>query len=87
MRAGMKAGLPIAGASLLLAISFGVLARPVMGAVAPIVISAVVFAGSAQFGALAVLAVGGGAGAAIGAGFLLNLRYLPMGVALVRAVG
>ncbi len=86
MRAGLKAGLPVAGASLLLAISFGVLARPVMGEVAPIVMSAIVFAGSAQFGALAVLAAGGGAVAAVVAGFLLNLRYLPMGVALAPSL-
>lgn len=85
MRAGMKGGLPVAAASLLLAISFGVLAQPVMGTVAPIVMSAVVFAGSAQFGALAVLAAGGGAGAAIGAGVLLNMRYLPMGIAIASS--
>ena len=46
---------------LVIGISFGVLAEPVMGPVAPIVMSAIVFAGSAQFGALAVLAAGGGA--------------------------
>lgn len=79
---GVRAGLPIAAASLLLAVSFGVLAQPVMGSVAPIVMSAVVFAGSAQFGALAVLAAGGGAGAAVAAGVLLNMRYLPMGISI-----
>jgi predicted branched-subunit amino acid permease len=82
MRAGMKAGIPIAVASVLLGTSFGVLAQPVMGTVAPIVMSAIVFAGSAQFGALAVLTAGGGAGAAIAAGVLLNMRYLPMGIAI-----
>jgi 4-azaleucine resistance transporter AzlC len=86
MRAGIRAGLPIAPASFLLAISFGVLAEPVMGTVAPIVMSAVVFAGSAQFAALAVLAAGGGAGAAIVAGILLNARYVPMGVALAPSL-
>jgi predicted branched-subunit amino acid permease len=59
-----------------------VLAQPVMGTVAPIVMSVLVFAGSAQFAATAVLAAGGGAGAAIAAGLLLNLRYVPMGIAL-----
>ena len=82
VRAGMKDGAPIAAASLLLGTSFGVLAEPVMGTVAPIVMSAIVFAGSAQFGALAVLAAGGGAGAAIAAGVLLNMRYLPMGISI-----
>lgn len=56
-----------------------------MGSVAPIVMSAIVFAGSAQFGALAVLAAGGGAGAAIAAGVLLNMRYLPMGISIASS--
>jgi predicted branched-subunit amino acid permease len=81
----MRAGAPISRASLLLGTSFGVLAAPVMGPVAPVVMSAIVFAGSAQFGALAVLAAGGGAGAAIAAGVLLNMRYLPMGVSIAAS--
>jgi 4-azaleucine resistance transporter AzlC len=86
LRAGVRAGLPYAVAALLLAISFGVIARPVMGTVAPIVMSAIVFAGSAQFAAVAVLAAGGGAGAAIVAGLLLNARYAPMGIALAPSL-
>jgi predicted branched-subunit amino acid permease len=79
-------------ASLLLGLSFGVLARPVMGALPAIVMSVVVFAGSAQFAALAVLSAGGGTVAAIVAGILLNLRFVPMGIAIAsslnqRAVG
>jgi 4-azaleucine resistance transporter AzlC len=85
LRAGMRDGAPIAAASLLLGTSFGVLAQPVMGTVAPILMSAIVFAGSAQFGALAVLAAGGGAGAAIAAGVLLNMRYLPMGISIAAS--
>ena len=85
LRAGVRAGAPIAVASLLIGTSFGVLAEPVMGTVAPIVMSAIVFAGSAQFGALAVLAAGGGAGAAIAAGVLLNMRYLPMGISIASS--
>lgn len=80
--AGVRFGLPYAAAGVLLAVSFGVLAQPVMGNVAPVVMSAVLFAGSAQFAATAVLAAGGGAIAAITAGVLLNLRYVPMGIAL-----
>jgi predicted branched-subunit amino acid permease len=64
-----------------LALSFGVLARPVMGAVAPIVMSTIVFAGAAQFSALSVLMAGGTAAAAIAAGLLMNARFLPMGFA------
>ena len=71
----------VGAAGILIGVSFGVLARPVMGPVAPIVMSALLFAGSAQFGALAVLAAGGGALPAIAAGILLNARFLPMGIA------
>jgi predicted branched-subunit amino acid permease len=57
-----------------------------MGNVAPIVMSALIFAGSAQFAATAVLAAGGGAAAAIVAGLLMNLRYLPMGLAIAPSL-
>jgi 4-azaleucine resistance transporter AzlC len=82
MRRGVSFGLAV----FVIAISFGVLARPVMGSVAPIVMSIVVFSGAAQFGALAVLAAGGGTGAAIAAGILLNARYLAMGLALAPSL-
>src|SRR4051794_26323026 len=85
-RAGVRVGMPLAAASLLVGLSFGVLAEPVMGSVAPILMSAIVFAGSAQFAATAVLADGGGAAAAILAGTLLNARFLPMGIALAPSV-
>lgn len=68
-----------------LACSFGVLARPVMGPVAPMVMSIVVFAGGAQFAALSVLSAGGSAAAAVAAGLLLNARFLPMGYAAGRS--
>jgi predicted branched-subunit amino acid permease len=79
--AGWRAGVPLGFAGILIGLSFGVLARPEMGVVAPIVMSAILFAGSAQFGSLAVLAAGGGAIPAIVAGVLLNARFLPMGIA------
>jgi predicted branched-subunit amino acid permease len=85
-RRGFRVGIPYAAAGLLLAISFGVLAQPLMGNVAPIVMSALLFAGSAQFAATAVLAAGGSAGAAVAAGVLLNLRYVPMGIALAPSL-
>jgi predicted branched-subunit amino acid permease len=69
-----------------IAVSFGVLARPVMGPVAPIVMSIVAFSGAAQFGSLAILSAGGGVGAAIAAGVLLNARYLAMGIALAPSL-
>jgi 4-azaleucine resistance transporter AzlC len=85
-RAGFRAGIPYAIAACLLAVSFGVLAKPVLGAGATIAMSVLLFAGSAQFAATAVLAAGGGAAAAIIAGILLNARYVPMGVALAPSL-
>jgi 4-azaleucine resistance transporter AzlC len=82
IRAGVRAGLPIALPTLALGVSFGVLAEPVMGSLAPIAMSIFVFSGAAQFAALSVLAAGGGAGPAIAAGMLMNTRWLPMGLAI-----
>ncbi len=82
VRAGVRAGLPLVLPTFALGISFGVLAQPVMGSVAPVVMSIFVFSGAAQFAALSVLAASGTALAAIGAGMLMNLRWLPMGFAV-----
>src|SRR3954465_561444 len=82
IRTGMREGLPLVAPTFALGVSFGVLAQPVMGSVAPIVMSIVVFSGAAQFAALTVLAAGGGAVTAILAGMLMNLRWLPMGFAV-----
>jgi predicted branched-subunit amino acid permease len=82
LRAGIRQGLPLVLPTFALGISFGVLAQPVMGSVAPIVMSIVVFSGAAQFAALTVLAAGGGAVTAVLAGMLMNLRWLPMGFAV-----
>jgi 4-azaleucine resistance transporter AzlC len=86
LRAGLAAGVPFAVAAGLVAISFGVLAEPVLGAVPAVLMSALVFAGSAQFAALAVLAAGGGPVAAVVAGVLLNARYIPMGIAIAPSL-
>lgn len=81
-RRGLRAGMPFAIASAVLAISFGVVAREAgFSAVATIVMSAIVYAGSAQFAAIGILSAGGGPGAAIAAGALTNSRFLPMGIA------
>jgi predicted branched-subunit amino acid permease len=85
-RAGLKAGVGFGLAALLLGVSFGVIAEPLMGPVAPIVMSAVLFSGAAQFGSTAVLAAGGDAVTAIAAGAMLNARVLPMGVAAAPAL-
>src|SRR5262245_63342908 len=82
-RDGIRASLPLAIAVFGFGLSFGVLARASgMGPVAPIVMSAVTFAGSAQFAAIQVLGVGGSVAAAVTAAVLLNARYGPIGVSV-----
>jgi 4-azaleucine resistance transporter AzlC len=67
----------------ILGVSFGALARAIgLDALATVVMSATVFAASAQFAAASVLGAGGGALAALVAGILLNARFAPMGVAV-----
>ena len=67
-RDGVRAGVPFALAGFVVAISFGVLATQVgLSPVAAIVMSMIVYAGSAQFAAIAILAGGGGVGSAVGA--------------------
>ncbi len=71
----------------MLALSFGVLAREAgFSALGAVVMSAIVFAGSAQFAAISIVAAGGGVGAAIGAAALMNSRFLPMGIALAPSL-
>jgi predicted branched-subunit amino acid permease len=84
--AGIRTGIPFAIAALLAGLSFGVVAKPVMGTTAAIAMSALVFAGAAQFGATAVLASGGGPLTAILTGLMLNARFIPMGVAAAGAL-
>ncbi len=82
-REGVRAGVPFALAGGLLAISFGVVAQQAgFSALEAILMSLLVYAGSAQFTAVAILAAGGGAGAAISAATLMNSRFLAMGAAL-----
>jgi 4-azaleucine resistance transporter AzlC len=82
MRAGARAIAPFLPAVLAFGVSFGVLARAAgMGPVAPIVMSATTFAGSAQFAAASVLGGAGTVAAAIVAAVLLNARYAPMSLA------
>jgi len=64
-------------------VSFGVLAETAgLSPLAAIVMSAIVYAGSAQFTAIAIIAGGGGVGAALAAAALINSRFLAMGAAL-----
>ena len=79
--------MPYALAGGVLSLSFGVIALQAgFSALGAIVMSAVVFAGSAQFAAISIVAAGGGLGAAIGAAALMNARFLPMGIALAPSL-
>ncbi len=84
---GARKVAPFSVAVLGFGISFGVLARPTMGPVAPIVMSATTFAGSAQFAAASILGAGGTLAAAVVAAVLLNARYGPIGVSVAPSFG
>jgi 4-azaleucine resistance transporter AzlC len=82
-RAGARAAIPFAAAGFAVAISFGISARSAgLSPEATIAMSAIVYAGAAQFAAVAILAQGGSVAAAVVAAVLMNLRYLAMGLAL-----
>ena len=86
-RDGLRDGAPFGAASLVLALSFGVVAEDAgMPAVAAVVMSAVVFAGSAQFAAVGILGAGGGVPAAVAAAALMNSRFVPMGFAVAPSL-
>jgi predicted branched-subunit amino acid permease len=82
---GLRDGFALVLPTLVIGMSFGVLAEPVVGAVAAGAMSLLVFAGTAQFAAVSTLALGGGAPAAVTAGLLMNMRFLAMGVAAAPA--
>jgi 4-azaleucine resistance transporter AzlC len=80
---GVRAGAPFGVAGAVVALSFGVVAQGAgLSPLAAIAMSAIVFAGSAQFTAISILAAGGSVGAAVLAAALVNSRFLPMGAAL-----
>ena len=82
-RDGMRAVLAIAATVWFFGASFGLLARSSgLGVVAPLVMSATTFAGSAQFAVVSILGTSGGAAAAIAAAVLLNARYVPISISV-----
>jgi predicted branched-subunit amino acid permease len=85
-RDGIRLALPLFLPTLAIGISFGVIAQPVIGQTAASVMSVVVFAGSAQVASVTVLESGGAIVAAVAAGLLLNLRFLPMSFAMTPAL-
>src|SRR5919204_250322 len=84
---GARRAAPLAVAVAVFGVSYGVLARQAgMGPVAPLVMSATTFAGSAQFAVVSVLTAGGGVAAACVAAILLNARYGPIGTSAAKAL-
>jgi branched chain amino acid efflux pump len=84
---GVRLGIPYAVVAFVLSMSFGVVARQAgFSALEAVATSALVFAGSAQFAALAVVASGGTLGAAVAAATLMNGRFLAMGIALAPSL-
>ncbi len=84
---GLRLGVPYAVVGFVLSMSFGVLARQAgFTAGQAIVTSALVFAGSAQFAALAVVTGGGSLIAALSSATLMNARFLAMGAALAPSL-
>lgn len=86
LRSGAVTAIPLAIAVGLFGVSFGVLSVSSggLGALPAVAMSAVTFAGSAQFAAASVISSGGQPIAAIVAAILLNARYLPIGVSVAR---
>jgi predicted branched-subunit amino acid permease len=84
---GLRASMPLVLPTAAVGVTFGLLAAPVTGPLAAVVMSATVWAGTAQFAALSVLSGGGGAALAAAAGLLANVRFLPMGFAIAPSVG
>jgi predicted branched-subunit amino acid permease len=79
----VRAAVPLVLPTLLIGASFGVAASTVgWGVLAPVVMSAIVFSGAAQFAILSVLGAGGSAVAAIVAASLIASRFLAIGVAI-----
>jgi 4-azaleucine resistance transporter AzlC len=82
-RDGARAALAVAATVWFFGASFGLVARAAgMGVLAPLVMSATTFAGSAQFAVSSILGAGGGAAAAITAAVLLNARYAPISISV-----
>jgi 4-azaleucine resistance transporter AzlC len=86
-RDGIRAGLPFLLPTAAIGISFGVVARSLgWDPGAPVVMSAIVYSGSAQFASTSVLGDGGTVLAAVLAAALVNARFLPMGIAFAPAL-
>jgi 4-azaleucine resistance transporter AzlC len=87
VRALLLAAAPIAAAVFVFGMSFGVLAVAArLPAWSVVLMSILVFAGSAQFAAIGVIAAGGSVLTAVFAGALLNLRFVATGIAVAPSL-
>jgi 4-azaleucine resistance transporter AzlC len=87
-RQDVRDALALGAAILVVGASFGALAATAGVSLMVIVaMSLLVFAGGAQFLAVAVVAAGGAPIAAVLGGLLLNARHLPFGLAIADVVG
>lgn len=78
----VRPSLPLALPTAAIGITFGLLGAPLLGTWACIAMSALVWAGIAQFAAVSALGSGAGLAISAGTGLLANIRYLPMGLAI-----
>jgi predicted branched-subunit amino acid permease len=84
-RDGVRTAAAVAATVWFFGASFGLVARSAgMGVLAPFVMSATTFAGSAQFAAASILAGNGSAVVAITAAQLLNARYVPISISVAQ---
>ena len=83
---GLRASAPLLLPTAAVGMSFGLLAAPLFGLVPTVVMSALVWSGTAQFAALSILSGGGGVALAGSAGLLANTRFLPMGFAIAPSM-
>ena len=85
---GARRALPVGIAVTIDGVAFGALASVVaIPPLAAVAMSALVFSGAAQFTAVAVIAAGGSAAAALVTAVLVTLRAVPMGLAASPALG
>ena len=86
-RAGLRAATPLVLVVGIFGMSWGVLAGDAgFSLPAALLMSATTFGGSAQFAAVAILANGGGIGAAVVAAVLLNARYGPIALSVAPVI-
>lgn len=84
--AGVSASLPLLVPTAAVGVTFGILGDGVLGPIPTIVMSFVVWSGTAQFATLTTFMSGGSTGLASATGLMANLRYVPMGYAIAPDV-